>query len=389
MVPAVRIAIVTDYCLPQLGGISEVVDAQARGLQRRGHEVTVVTGRLLRTPPVVDDPRPVLPDAYEIVPVGPAMPLFGNGSATLHTIPTLLTETLRRLFRHRRFDVVHIHAPYNPGMCLIAPLVIPSGTRSLATYHSVFEPGPLLGIFGRAMRWSLSKLDTHVVVAPACVDSLTRYFPFDYRYIPNGVDTDRYRPDRDPTGELRSDGKHVILFLGRFDPRNGLAIALRAFQRVHREHAGNVRLVICGEGRLKHLHRRHLPADVAADVHWVGRIDWSRPGYYRAADVVCIPCQRAACSMVPLEAMASGAPVVASRIPGFELAVGHGDQGLLVDRYWSADGFAESLLYLLDRPAEQARMGVEGRRRALTTYSLDAVTDQYETLYHEPSLQTA
>ena len=47
------------------------------------------------------------------------------------------------------------------------------------------------------MRWSLAKLDGHVVVAPACVDSLERYFPFDYEYIPNGVDADRYRPEGD------------------------------------------------------------------------------------------------------------------------------------------------------------------------------------------------
>jgi len=52
-----------------------------------------------------DSPR-AHSDTYEIVRVGAAIPLFGNGSATLHTIPPLLTETLRRLFRRRRFDVV-------------------------------------------------------------------------------------------------------------------------------------------------------------------------------------------------------------------------------------------------------------------------------------------
>ena len=179
IVGRVRVAIVTDYCFPQLGGISEVVHAQALGLTAHGHEVTVVTGHLLRRPEVADDPRPAHAGAYEIIRLGAAIPLFGNGSATLHTIPPLLTETLRRLFRRRRFDVVHVHAPYNPGMCLIAPLAIPSGTIGVGTYHSVFEPGKGLNTFGRLMRWSLAKLDGHVVVAPACIDSLERYFPFD------------------------------------------------------------------------------------------------------------------------------------------------------------------------------------------------------------------
>jgi phosphatidylinositol alpha-mannosyltransferase len=274
-----------------------------------------------------------------------------------------------------------VHAPYNPGMCLIAPLAIPSGTIGVGTYHSVFEPGKGLNTFGRLMRWSLAKLDGHVVVAPACIDSLERYFPFDYEYIPNGVDADRYRPEGDKIDALRADGKPVILFLGRFDPRNGLGNALKAFERVHAERKGDARLVICGDGPLKHIYRRQLPESVAADVHWAGRVDWSRPSYYRTADVLCIPCQRAACSMVPLEGMASGVPIVASRIPGFELAIDHDEQGLLVDDFEQPDGFAESILHLLSRPDERVRMGVEGRERALANYSLGAITAQYEALY--------
>ncbi len=139
--------------------------------------------------------------------------------------------------------------------------------------------------------------------------------------------------------------------------------------------------MICGDGPLKHIYRRQLPESVAADVHWAGRVDWSRPSYYRTADVLCIPCQKAACSMVPLEGMASGVPIVASRIPGFELAMDHGEQGLLVDDFEQPDGFADSILHLLNRPDERVRMGVEGRERALANYSLSAITAQYETLY--------
>ncbi len=377
----VRVAIVTDYCFPQLGGISEVVHAQALGLIARGHEVTVVTGRLLKRPEVADDPRPPLASPYEVVHVGPALPLFGNGSATLHTIPRALTLTLSRLFRDRRFEVIHVHAPYNPGMCLIAPLAIPEGVVGVGTYHSVFEPGRGLNTWGRLMRWSLSKLHGHVVVAPACIDSLTRYFPFPYQYIPNGVDAERYRPEGDPIAGLGDDGKPVILFLGRFDPRNGLATALQAFERVHDARAGDARLVVCGDGPLKHLYRRQVAERTAADIHWAGRIDWSRPSYYRSADVLCIPCQRAACSMVPLEGMATGVPIVASRIPGFELAIDHDRQGLLVDDFLDPGAFAGSLLELLDRPDMRMRMGVEGRRRAVEVYSVDVVTQQYEALY--------
>jgi spore coat protein SA len=79
--------------------------------------------------------------------------------------------------------------------------------------------------------------------------------------------------------------------------------------------------------------------------------------------------------------MASGVPIVASRIPGFELAIDHGRQGLLVDDFEQPEGFAESILHLLERPDERLTMGTEGRQRALASYSLSAITRQYEELY--------
>ena len=71
-----RIAIVTDFYYPSLGGITEHVDGQARGLQARGHEVTVVTGRILRTPPVQDDAMPVPEPTFEIARLGSAVPMY-------------------------------------------------------------------------------------------------------------------------------------------------------------------------------------------------------------------------------------------------------------------------------------------------------------------------
>jgi phosphatidylinositol alpha-mannosyltransferase len=317
-----------------------------------------------------------------VIHMGIAVPMYGNNAQTLHTIPPLLWESMRILLRRRKFDVMHVHAPYNPSFATLAPLVMPKGTVGVGTYHSVFSGGIGLDALAPLMRWSFSKLHAHVVVSEACVGSLAPYFPdFEWRVIPNGIDEHHFTPEAEPFPELRADGKPVILFLGRFDPRNGLATALKAFERVHTERKGDARLVICGDGPLKHIYRRQLPEGVAADVHWAGRVDWSRPSYYRTADVLCIPCQKAACSMVPLEGMASGVPIVASRIPGFELAIDHDEQGLLVDDFEQPDGFAESILHLLARPDERVRMGVEGRERALANYSLGAITAQYEALY--------
>ena len=69
-----RIAIVTDYYYPQLGGITEHVHGQATHLTALGHDVTVVTGHLTRPPAVVDDDyRPEEHATYEVVRIGQAL----------------------------------------------------------------------------------------------------------------------------------------------------------------------------------------------------------------------------------------------------------------------------------------------------------------------------
>src|SRR5262249_58085219 len=121
-----------------------------------------------------------------------------------------------------------------------------------------------LDTFSPIIRWSLAKLDAHIVVSEACVGSLAPYFPFPYRVIPNGIDDRHFSPQAEPLPELRADGKPVVLFLGRFDPRNGLGTMIDAFVRVHRELSGAVRLCIVGDGPLGNYYRRRVPEDVAA-----------------------------------------------------------------------------------------------------------------------------
>jgi phosphatidylinositol alpha-mannosyltransferase len=381
----VRIAIVTDYYYPQLGGITEHVHGQATQLAARGHEVTIITGHLLHTPAVVDgDERPQRAEPFEVIRTGFALPMYGNNAQTLHTIPPLLWESLRILFRRRKFDVMHVHAPYNPSFATLAPLVMPKGTVGVGTYHSVFSGGPGLDALAPLMRWSFSHLHAHVVVSEACIGSLTPYFPsFAWRVIPNGIDEHHFSPEAEPIPALTADGKPVILFLGRFDPRNGLGTMLRAFELVHREYGGKVRLCVVGDGPLRSYYQRQLDPLVAKDVVWPGRVDWSRPRYYASANVHCTPCNRASFGMVLLEAMSCGRPVLASRISGFQLLMEHGRQGLLVNPADDAERFATGLLYMLDRPAERARMGLEGRRTAVTRYAWSHVAGQLESLYEE------
>src|SRR3954470_4898828 len=105
-----RIAIVSDYYYPQLGGITEHVHGQATELTKRGHEVTLITPTLFVEPNSVDGNRKEQPP-FEIKRIGRAWPSYVNGSETLHTIGPRFATHLARFYEERRFDVVHVHNP--------------------------------------------------------------------------------------------------------------------------------------------------------------------------------------------------------------------------------------------------------------------------------------
>ena len=376
-----RIAIVTDYYYPHLGGITEHVHGQAMELTRRGHEVTVVTGKVLRPPPIVDgEIRPELDVPFEIVRLGTALPGYGNASQTYHVVDPLLRRKLRRLFEERRVDVVHVHSPYSPGLPMFGVLAAPKGAVTVGTFHSVFPRSLGFDLAAPLLRRVIGRLDGKVVVSEACIGSLAPYLPYEYTVIPNGIDDRRFSPEADPIPELR-DGRLNILFLGRFDPRNGLDTMIGAFTQVHRRVGSEVRLIVVGDGPLRSRYQAQVPDDVAPDVHWAGRVNWNRPRYYATADIHCTPCQRASFGMVLLEAMSCGRPVVASRISGFQLLMEHGRQGLLISPAESVERFAEALTYLVERPDERERMGREGRRTAVAGYAWTKVAAQLEEHY--------
>jgi phosphatidyl-myo-inositol alpha-mannosyltransferase len=380
----VRIAIVTDFYYPTLGGITEHVDGQARGLVERGHEVTVVTGRLWRSPPVRDDDLKVPEPTFEVAQIGTAIrlwvPRWGNGAETTHTIGPRLGRRLGAFFRERRFDVVHVHAPYNPSMPAWAIDNTPDDALAVGTFHSVFPPSVGMDVQAELIRPAIERLDGRICVSEACIGSLTPYFPYAYDVIPNGIDTEHFSPTADPRADLLGDHQNIV-FMGRFDPRNGVDTMIAAHDLLFRERGPAVRLIMVGDGPMRAVYHRQVSDAARPYVHFAGRLNRSRPNYLVSGDVFCTPCDRASFGMVLLEAMSCARPVAASRISGFQLLMEDGRQGILVHPARSPERFAEALATMLDDPDLRTRMGVEGRRTALECYSWPRVTEQLETYY--------
>lgn len=374
-----RIALVSDYYYPQLGGITEHVHGQATELTRRGHDVTVLTPQLAVTPRTVDG-HDLPPRDFQLVHVGRALPFYANGAETLVTLGRLSSE-LDRAYRRGRFDVVHVHNPFGPMLPLTA-IARSRAPATVGTFHSVVpERYPLLRAFQRPLGHLFRRLDAAISVSDAVIDSLQPRFPeLRFTTIPNGIDTGFFSPDALPLPALA--GKRTIVFVGRFDPRNGVRHMIGAFVALRRAR-DDVQLVIVGDGPLRGLVERLVPAELRADVRFAGRVNRLRPRYLASAEILCTPCSLASFGMVLLEGMSAGLPVVASRLPGFELVMRDGVDGLMVDRADDEAGFAAALDELLSDPGRGRRLGAAGRQRALETFSWQTVGGRLEALYRE------
>jgi phosphatidyl-myo-inositol alpha-mannosyltransferase len=375
----VRIGIFSDYYYPQLGGITEHVQGQATELARRGHDVTVITPRLVIRPKTATAEEPP-PRSFDLERSGSAWPFYVNGSESLLSLPGARgTLRLRRTLTDERFDVVHVHNPIG----VVMPMATTWWSRARATVgtlHSVVPPGhPILAATRPLLHRVLRRLDATVAVSDAVVESLGPRFPdVEFTVIPNGVDTSFFSPRAEPIPEL-ADTRNIV-FVGRFDPRNGVRHMIGAFTALRRRR-DDVRLVIVGDGPLRPLVERLVPASLRGDVYFAGRVNRLRPRYLASAEILCTPCSLASFGMVLLEGMSAGLPVVATRLPGFELVMRDGVHGLMVDRSDDEDGFARALERLLDEPALAQQMGAAGRERAVTTYDWPVVVDQLESLY--------
>jgi phosphatidyl-myo-inositol alpha-mannosyltransferase len=373
-----KIAIVTEYYYPLVGGITENVHNTATRLRALGHTVKIVTSRVptngVRAPEIP-------PDAAEIVRIGRSIPIYTNGSIAHLTIGMHLWRDLRDLFARERFDIAQLHGPLVftlPAMAVIAAKV--AKCPRIGTFHTYFDGSAVYDRFrGILQREFLDKMQAQTFVSRSCVSSLERYFTLkDPRVIPNGVDVDRFSPAV-PRLERFDRSKLTLLWLGRPDPRNGLGHMLKAFEIVRRQFPG-VRLVIVGRGASRAYFDQMIPHALRPDVHFEGAAIATRPAYYSTCDVFCSPVSKASFGITLLEAMASGKPIVATDNVGYRDLLGP-DEGILVPQD-DPEAFASAVLRLLKDEPLRSEMGRAGLRN-VARYSWDHVVRETVDLYEE------
>lgn len=181
-----------------------------------------------------------------------------------------------------------------------------------------------------------------------------------------------------------------ILYAGRLVPVKGVMELLDAFEMVHRAMPDTELFIyggrdnMAGDGPLtpyEQALREKAAALPAGSVRFMGYVPNREMGahYIQAYTAVFPSIWKESFGMVVLEAMRCGTPVVASRRPGFEELVVHGETGLLVDDPTDIFALAEAMLKVLRDPDMAGQMGEAGRRRSLE-YTPEAASSQFKTL---------
>jgi phosphatidyl-myo-inositol alpha-mannosyltransferase len=358
-----KIALVTEYYYPHFGGVCEHVHYLAAELRARGHEADIVTSQIGDAP---EEPG--------LIRLGRSMPVFINGSQARITLG-VGRGTLRKLFRERKYDLIHVHAPLTPTLPLFA--VEAAEVPVVGTFHTNFGRSLAYTLLHPVFAHAARRLDAAIAVSPTAAKAMDRYFPLDWRIVPNGVDLRFFHPGVPAPVSMRDDTPH-ILFLGRLDPRNGLSELIDAFGHVS-ERMPDVRLIVVGDGPLRSHYQRLAAGNPA--IHFEGAVKEGRPAYYANATVYACPTTKASFGITLLEAMACGAPIVCSDIPGFTDVVRDGHDCLMVPAS-NAHRLADGLLRVLGDRALRLRLA-EAALTEVQRYDWPRVTDAILAVYEE------
>ncbi len=361
-----KIGLVTPYVYPLPGGVNEHVRHLYENLRLRGHDVRILSAShgFQRS------------SEGDVIRLGKGFSVPANGSVGTITIsPRYLAQT-NDILEAERFDLLHFHEPFVP---FLSPILLrQSKSVNIATFHAYGGFSPAYEFGSRVLGGYAARLHGRIAVSAAARHFIDRYFPGDYKVIPNGVDVDRFR--RAVPIARWKDGRANLLFIGRHEPRKGLIELLKAY-RILRKTGCNCRLLVAGSGPQEREARRYVLTRRLQGVEFLGRVsDDEKAQLFRTADIYISPATgRESFGIVLLEAMAAGTPIVCSDIHGYKGVVRRGEQGVLVPPR-DPRAIAGAVVDLLADPELRSRMSASGLERA-ESFGWGRVTAKVEEYY--------
>ncbi len=368
-----RIAHVNKLFPPAVGGVERAVGLIARRTAVRDdvQHVTVLTTNEAWRTEVTEE----LNSKLTVVRV--------PGSGRIFSVP--IGVGFGRWFKALSTDLWHFHHP-SPIPEIAALWTRPRGPWVVSYYSSVVRQRVFLPLYRPVTHELLRSASLIILNSPQMLHSEALH-PWQAKceVVPLGIDPALFA-NTPPVAEgarrwhARYPGP-LVLFVGRFVYYKGLTYLIQAMKSV------SATLLLAGDGPLR-TEMQSLARETGVDhkVIFLGHVvDGELPSLYAACDVFVLPSTEVteAFGVVQLEAMASGKPVVCTRLPtGVSYVNEHERTGLVVSPR-SPGAIAEAVRQLLNDERLRARLGAEGRRRVETQFSIDVITTALVKLYRK------
>ncbi len=366
-----KVGIIVPFSWSFWGAVNEHAELQAEALGKLGIETRTIIG---------NDPPGTFTRALhprhgrhgeppeDVIPVGRSVIVPANGSLPNIVLTPSIPRRLKHVLARERFDVIHLHEPMTPGICVAA--LASAQSPVVATWHAA---GELNWHRGGLPIWGflMDRIDYRIAVSEQARKSASRWLPGAYDVIPNGV---LVPPAADP-----ADREHTVVFIGRHDPRKGLSVLLNAWPEIHRRTGAQLRLVGADPLAVRLLLSRHRVPEHGIDVLGFLSQDDLTAELLRTKVLAAPSIGMESFGMVLTRAFACAVPVVSSDIDGYR-DVMTDETGLLVPPGEPA-ALAEAIVRLLEDEPLRQRLGAAARTVAVERYGWDSIAERLAAVY--------
>ena len=363
-------------CYPTYGGSGAVATELGLALAERGHEVHFIS---------YDQPfrlggfrERVFFHEVEME----DYPLFEHPPYALALAVALHDTALKE-----GLDLVHMHyaIPHAVSAYLAKQMLATERQlRIVTTLHGTDIT--LVGLhpsFHAITRFSILESDGLTAVSKYLKDQTVRDFSVPQsriEVIPNFIDTEVWRPGRVPCHreKLAPGGEKIVMHISNFRAVKRVGDVVEIFLRIQRKVPARLVLVGDGPDRPRVL-QRAAELGLQDKVLFLGK-HASVDELLSCADLFLLPSEKESFGLAALEAMACGAPVVASNVGGLPEVIDHEETGFLFD-IGAVDEMAEAGVRLLSDDVLHGRVAEAARATAVERFSARSVVPLYEALY--------
>jgi phosphatidylinositol alpha-mannosyltransferase len=368
-----KIGIVCPYDMDRSGGVQEHVLAQAGELQKRGHDVTILT-------PKARNRVLGVPGAVKIIYLGNSTKVKTPINTSLELGASLKRDAVDDVLAAQKFDLLHIHEPEVPF--LGAQIVAKASCPIIATFHAIHPETPLARTIEVVRipysRSIFSRLTELTAVSDAAAIFVRERTGRKVHIIPNGIDLAKYSFEP----HVHTTEPKSILYIGRLEKRKGVIYLIKAYAVLAKKRP-DISLNLAGDGELRDSLEEYVKSHKIPRVNFMGFVsEAKKTKLLHQATIFCSPAiYGESFGIVLLEAMASGTVIVAGDNQGYAgVLTGTGRLSLVSPKQVSE--FSRRLDVLLDDEGLRQNW-LDWAQKTVQQYDYPKVVDQYLAVYKQ------